>query len=562
MTFDKEKLKEIKKAEQEWEENVVKPLIAKRPERKEKFMTDDGFEIKRVYTPADLGENWDYLEKLGFPGQYPFTRGVYATMYRGRLWTMRQYAGYATAEESNRRYKYLLEQGQTGLSVAFDLPTQLGYDSDHPMAEGEVGKVGVAIDSLWDMEILFDGIPLDKVSTSMTINSTAANLLAMYILVAEKQGVPQHVLRGTVQNDILKEYIARGTYIFPPQPSMRLTTDIIMYCAEHVPKWNPISISGYHIREAGANAIQEVAFTLADGIEYVKAVVERGMDVDKFAPRLSFFFNAHNNFLEEIAKFRAARRLWAKIMKEKFGAKNPRSMLLRFHTQTAGSTLTAQQPENNIIRVTIQALAAVLGGTQSLHTNSYDEALSLPTEKSVRIALRTQQIIAYESGVVDTIDPLGGSYYIEWLTDHIEEEAMKYIEKIERMGGMMRAIERGYIQKEIADSAYKYQKEIEEGKRIIVGVNKFVTDEPIEVEIIKVDPSIRDKQIERLKKLRSERDSKKVEEALDKLRNAAEREDVNLMPYIIEAHRHLATLGEVTDVLREVWGEYRAPLIF
>ncbi|ALM75447.1 acyl-CoA mutase large subunit family protein [Thermococcus barophilus] len=562
MTFDRKKLDEIRKAEQEWEENVVKPLIAKRPERKEKFLTDDGFEIKRVYTPADLGEDWDYMEKLGFPGEYPFTRGVYATMYRGRLWTMRQYAGYATAEESNKRYKYLLEQGQTGLSVAFDLPTQLGYDSDHPMAEGEVGKVGVAIDSLWDMEILFDGIPLDKVSTSMTINSTAANLLAMYILVAEKQGVPQNVLRGTVQNDILKEYIARGTYIFPPQPSMRLTTDIIMYCAEHVPKWNPISISGYHIREAGANAVQEVAFTLADGIEYVKAVIERGMDVDKFAPRLSFFFNAHNNFLEEIAKFRAARRLWAKIMKEKFGAKNPRSMLLRFHTQTAGSTLTAQQPENNIVRVTIQALAAVLGGTQSLHTNSYDEALSLPTEKSVRIALRTQQIIAYESGVVDTIDPLGGAYYIEWLTDHIEEEAMKYIEKIERMGGMMRAIERGYIQKEIADSAYKYQKEVEEGKRIIVGVNKFVVDEPIEVEILKVDPSIRDKQIERLRKLRSERDNKKVEEALDKLRNAAEKEDVNLMPYIIEAHRHLATLGEVTDVLREVWGEYRAPLIF
>ncbi|ALM73986.1 acyl-CoA mutase large subunit family protein [Thermococcus barophilus] len=562
MVFDRKKLEGIRKAEQEWEENVVKPLVAKRPERKEKFLTDDGFEIKRVYTPADLGEDWDYMEKLGFPGEYPFTRGVYATMYRGRLWTMRQYAGYATAEESNKRYKYLLEQGQTGLSVAFDLPTQLGYDSDHPMAEGEVGKVGVAIDSLWDMEILFDGIPLDKVSTSMTINSTAANLLAMYILVAEKQGVPQNVLRGTVQNDILKEYIARGTYIFPPQPSMRLTTDIIMYCAEHVPKWNPISISGYHIREAGANAVQEVAFTLADGIEYVKAVIERGMDVDKFAPRLSFFFNAHNNFLEEIAKFRAARRLWAKIMKEKFGAKNPRSMLLRFHTQTAGSTLTAQQPENNIVRVTIQALAAVLGGTQSLHTNSYDEALSLPTEKSVRIALRTQQIIAYESGVVDTIDPLGGAYYIEWLTDHIEEEAMKYIEKIERMGGMMRAIERGYIQKEIADSAYKYQKEVEEGKRIIVGVNKFVVDEPIEVEILKVDPSIRDKQIERLRKLRSERDNKKVEEALDKLRNAAEKEDVNLMPYIIEAHRHLATLGEVTDVLREVWGEYRAPLIF
>lgn len=562
MTFDKEKLSKIREEEKRWEETTVKKFLEKAPERKEKFMTDDGFEIKRLYTPADLGEDWDYLEKLGFPGEYPFTRGVYATMYRGRFWTMRQYAGYATAEESNKRYKYLLEQGQTGLSVAFDLPTQLGYDSDHPMAEGEVGKVGVAIDSLWDMRILFDGIPLDKVSTSMTINSTAANLLAMYILVAEEQGVPQEKLRGTVQNDILKEYIARGTYIFPPQPSMRLTTDIIMYCAENVPKWNPISISGYHIREAGANAVQEVAFTLADGIEYVKAVIERGMDVDKFAPRLSFFFNAHNNFLEEIAKFRAARRLWAYIMKEWFNAKNPRSMMLRFHTQTAGSTLTAQQPENNIVRVAIQALAAVLGGTQSLHTNSYDEALSLPTEKSVRIALRTQQIIAYESGVADTVDPLGGAYYIEWLTDHIYEEALKYIEKIQKMGGMMRAIERGYIQKEIAESAYKYQKEIEEGKRIIVGVNKFQTDEPIEVEILKVDPSIREKQIERLKKLRSERDNKKVEETLDKLRNAAENEDENLMPYIIEAHRHLATLGEVTDVLREVWGEYRAPLVF
>ncbi|AMM55034.1 acyl-CoA mutase large subunit family protein [Pyrococcus kukulkanii] len=562
MTFDKDALKKIREEEKRWEETTVKQFLQKAPERKEKFMTDDGFEIKRIYTPADLGENWDYMEKLGFPGEYPFTRGVYATMYRGRIWTMRQYAGYATAEESNKRYKYLLSQGQTGLSVAFDLPTQLGYDSDHPLAEGEVGKVGVAIDSLWDMRILFDGIPLDKVSTSMTINSTAANLLAMYILVAEEQGVPQEKLRGTVQNDILKEYIARGTYIFPPQPSMRLTTDIIMYCAENIPKWNPISISGYHIREAGANAVQEVAFTLADGIEYVKAVIERGMDVDKFAPRLSFFFAAHNNFLEEIAKFRAARRLWAYIMKEWFNAKNPRSMMLRFHTQTAGSTLTAQQPENNIVRVAIQALAAVLGGTQSLHTNSYDEALSLPTEKSVRIALRTQQIIAYESGVVDTVDPLGGAYYIEWLTDHIFEEALKYIEKIQKMGGMMRAIERGYIQKEIAEAAYKYQKEIEEGKRIIVGVNKFITDEPIEVEILKVDPSIREKQIERLKKLRSERDNKKVEEALDKLRNAAESEDENLMPYIIEAHRHLATLQEVTDVLREVWGEYRAPLIF
>ena len=561
MTFDKKKVEGIKKAEQEWEEKAVKPLIAKRPERREKFMTDDGFEIKRTYTPADL-EGWDYLEKLNFPGQYPFTRGVYPTMYRGRFWTMRQYAGFGTAEESNKRYKYLLSQGQTGLSVAFDLPTQIGYDSDHPMSEGEVGKVGVAIDSLWDMEILFDGIPLDKVSTSMTINATAANLLAMYILVAQKQGVPQNILRGTVQNDLLKEYIARGTYIFPPKPSMRLATDVIMYCAENVPKWNPISISGYHIREAGANAVQEVAFTLADGIEYVKAVIARGMDVDKFAPRLSFFFNAHNNFLEEIAKFRAARRLWAKIMKEKFNARNAKSMLLRFHTQTGGSTLTAQQPENDIVRVALQALAAVLGGTQSLHTNSYDEALSLPTEKSVRIALRTQQIIAYESGVVDTIDPLGGSYYIEWLTDHIEEEAMKYIEKIEAMGGMMRAIERGYIQKEIADSAYKYQREVEEKKRIIVGVNEFVVEEELDVEILKVDPSIREKQIERLKKLKASRDNKKVEEALDALRKAAEKEDVNLMPYIIEAHKHLATLGEVTDVLREVWGEYRAPLIF
>lgn len=562
MTFDKEKLARIREEEKRWKETTVKKFVEKAPERKEKFMTDDGFEIKRVYTPADLGEDWDYIEKLGFPGEYPFTRGVYATMYRGRFWTMRQYAGFGTAEESNRRYKYLLEQGQTGLSVAFDLPTQIGYDSDHPMAEGEVGKVGVAIDSLWDMRILFDGIPLDKVSTSMTINSTAANLLAMYILVAEEQGVAQNQLRGTVQNDILKEYIARGTYIFPPQPSMRLTTDIIMYCAENVPKWNPISISGYHIREAGANAVQEVAFTLADGIEYVNAVIARGMDVDKFAGRLSFFFNAHNNFLEEIAKFRAARRLWAYIMKEWFNAKNPRSMLLRFHTQTAGSTLTAQQPENNIVRVAIQALAAVLGGTQSLHTNSYDEALSLPTEKSVRIALRTQQIIAYESGVVDTVDPLGGAYYIEWLTDHIYEEALKYIEKIQKMGGMMRAIERGYIQKEIAESAYKYQREVEEKKRIIVGVNEFIVDEPLDVEILKVDPSIREKQIERLKKLRSERDNKKVEEALDRLRKAAETEDENLMPYIIEAHRHLATLGEVTDVLREVWGEYRASLIF
>ncbi len=544
----------------EWEEKYVEPLLQKSPERRKEFKTASGFVVDRLYTPEDV--EIDYDAKLGYPGTYPFTRGVYPTMYRGRLWTMRQYAGFGTAEETNRRYKYLLEQGQTGLSVAFDLPTQIGYDSDHPMALGEVGKVGVAIDTLEDMQILFDGIPLSKVSTSMTINSTAAQILSMYITVAEMQGASKEQLRGTVQNDMLKEYIARGTYIFPPEPSLRLATDIIIYCAREVPKWNSISISGYHMEEAGATPVQEVAFTLADGITYVEKVIERGMDVDEFAPRLSFFFAAGNNLLEEVAKFRAARRLWARIMKERFNAKNPRSMMLRFHTQTAGCTLTAQQPENNIIRVTLQALAAVLGGTQSLHTNSFDEALSLPTEKAVRIALRTQQIIAEESGVADVIDPLGGSYYVEWLTDKIEEEARKYIEKIDEMGGMVKAIESGFVQREIQRSAYEKQKAIDSGELTVVGVNKYQIEEELSVEILRIDEEIVRRQIERLKKFRESRDKGRVEKALDELRKAAEKEDENLMPYILEAVKAKATLGEMTQALREVFGEYVAPQIF
>ncbi len=544
----------------EWEEKVVKPWVEKAPERKKEFKTSSGFVVDRLYTPEDV--EIDYESKLGYPGVYPFTRGVYPTMYRGRLWTMRQYAGFGTAEETNARYKYLLSQGQTGLSVAFDLPTQIGYDSDHPMALGEVGKVGVAIDTVEDMQILFDGIPLDKVSTSMTINSTCAQILSMYIAVAEQQGVSRDKLRGTVQNDMLKEFIARGTYIFPPEPSLRLATDIIMFCAKEMPKWNPISISGYHMEEAGATPVQEVAFTLANGITYVERVIERGMDVDAFAPRLSFFFAAGNNFFEEIAKFRAARRLWARIMKERFNAKKPQSMMLRFHVQTAGCTLTAQQPENNIVRVTLQALAAVLGGCQSLHTNSFDEALCLPTEKAVRIALRTQQIIAEESGVADVIDPLGGSYYIEWLTDKIEEEAMKYIEKIDEMGGMVKAIESGYVQREIQKSAYEKQKAIESGELVVVGVNKYVIEEEIEIELLRVPKEVVEKQIERLRRFRENRDRSRVEKALNELRKAAEREDENLMPYVLEAVKAKATLGEMTDALREVFGEYRAPEIF
>lgn len=557
--YDKKKLEDVKSAFKDWEENKVNKSLGRFPERKERFSTGSDTEVERLYTPINV-EDLDYERDLGYPGEYPFTRGVQQTMYRGRFWTMRQYAGFATAEESNNRYKYLLDQGQTGLSVAFDLPTQIGYDSDHALSEGEVGKVGVAIDSLKDMEILFDGIPLDKVSTSMTINAPASVLLAMYIAVAEKQGVSSEKLRGTIQNDILKEYIARGTYIFPPEQSMRLITNIFEYCSKEVPQWNTISISGYHIREAGSTAAQEVAFTLADGIAYVEAAIKAGLDVDDFAPRLSFFFNAHNDLLEEVSKYRAARRLWAKIMKERFNAKKDKSMQLKFHTQTAGSTLTAQQPDNNIIRVTIQTLAAVLGGTQSLHTNSRDEALALPTEDSVRIALRTQQVVAYESGVTETIDPLAGSYYVESLTSQIENEAMSYIEKIDNLGGAPKAIENGYIQKEIQNSAYKYQMQVESLDSIVVGVNKFRIEETEKKELLRVDPKVENFQRKKLEELREERDNTKVEQALVLLKEKAQTEE-NLMPYILEAVKTYATLGEVCGVLREVFGEYEQTVI-
>ncbi len=539
-----------------WEEKVEEAL-QKRPERQERFQTDSGIEVKRLYTPDDV-KDLDYAEKLGFPGEFPFTRGIYPTMYRGRLWTMRQYAGFGSAEETNARYKYLLSQGQTGLSIAFDLPTQMGLDSDHPRAEGEVGKAGVAISSLKDFEILFDGIPLDKVSTSMTINATAAILLAMYIALGEKQGISYEKLSGTVQNDILKEYIARKTYIFPPEFSMRLVTDIIAYCAENLPRWNPISISGYHMREAGATAVQEIAFAFADGIAYIETVLKRGLNIDEFAPQLSFFFSCDSNFFEEIAKFRAARRLWAKIIRERFGAKKKESLMLRFHTQTAGSTLTAQQPLNNVIRVTLQALAAVLGGTQSLHTNSYDEALALPSEEAVRIALRTQQIIAEESGAADVIDPFGGSYYLESLTGELEARALEYIEKIDAMGGMLKAIESGFVQREIEQSAYRKQKEIEEKKRIIVGVNAFVREEAEPPRILKIAPEIIEKQIKRLQEARKQRDAEKVKKALEQLRAKAHT-DENLMPAILEAVRAYATVGEICDVFREEFGEYQEP---
>ncbi len=511
-----------------------------------RFVLDSGIEVKRLYPPPNV--------PFEAPGQPPYTRGIYPGMYRDRLWTMRQYAGYATAEESNRRYRYLISQGAMGLSVAFDLPTQIGYDSDHPFAEGEVGKVGVAIDSLQDMEILFQGIDLEKISTSMTINATAAILLAMYIAVAKKQGADPKKLSGTIQNDILKEYIARGTFIYPPQPSMRLVTDIFEYCSQHLPRWNTISISGYHIREAGATAVQELAFTLANASAYVRAALEKGLDLDVFGRRLSFFFNAHNNFFEEIAKFRAARRMWHRIMTA-FGATQERTKMLRFHTQTAGSTLTAQQPMNNIVRVAIQALAAVLGGTQSLHTNAYDEALSLPTEHSARIALRTQQIIAHESGVTYTPDPLGGSYFVETLTRQIEEKATEYIEKIEQRGGAVAAIEQGYIQKEIADAAYQYQKKIEEKEKIIVGVNRFITEESMPIETLKMDDAIQQRQIARLRRLRRQRNNEKVARALRRL-EAAARGTENVMPYILDAVEAYATLGEISDVFRSVFGEY------
>lgn len=529
--------------------------LAKHPERKAEFTTSSGIKVERAYDPSNVAGD-DYDEKLGYPGQYPFTRGVQPTMYRGRYWTMRQYAGFGDAEESNERYKYLISQGQTGLSIAFDLPTQIGYDSDDPMSMGEVGKVGVAIDSLADMEVLFDGIPLDKVSTSMTINASAAVLLAFYIVAAERQGVSPDQLKGTIQNDVLKEYAARGTYIFPPAPSMRLITNIFEYCSKNLPQWNTISISGYHIREAGSTAAQEVAFTLADGIAYVDAAIKAGMDVDSFAGRLSFFFNAHNNLLEEVAKYRAARRIWAKIMKERFHAKKDRSMMLRFHTQTGGSTLTAQQPDNNIIRVTIQTLAAVLGGTQSLHTNSRDEALSLPTEDSVRIALRTQQIVAYESGVADTVDPLAGSYYVESLTDQIEEKVWEYIHKIDDMGGAVKAIEQGYIQKEIADSSYAYQKAVESGEQVVVGVNKFTVKEEGHKEHMVIDSTIADKQVAKIKTVKEKRDSQAAADALAALRAAAAT-DENLMPYIVDCARKWCTEGEICNELRAVFGEYR-----
>ncbi|HJS24865.1 MAG TPA: methylmalonyl-CoA mutase family protein [Pyrinomonadaceae bacterium] len=498
----------------------------------------------------------DYEKDLGEPGEFPYTRGIYPNMYRGRLWTMRQYAGYATAEESNARYKYLLAQGTTGLSVAFDLPTQIGLDSDNPLALGEVGKVGVAIDSLDDMERLFAGIPLDEVSTSMTINATAAILLSLYLAVARKQGVPFNKVRGTLQNDILKEYIARGTYIYPPAPSLRLVTDIFAYCAREVPNWNTISISGYHIREAGSTAVQEVAFTLADGITYVEAAVAAGLEIDHFAPRISFFFNSHNNLLEEIAKFRAARRLWARIMRDRFKARDPRSLMLRFHTQTAGSSLTAQQPEVNVVRTTIQALAAVLGGTQSLHTNSMDEALALPTEATARVALRTQQVIAYESGVAETADPLAGSYAIEHLTDEIEESALEYLKKIDAMGGMLRAIETGYVQREIQEAAYRYQKAIETQEQVVVGVNRFQLEEEPEVSVLRIDPAIEQAQVERVRALRERRDSKLATTALNKLEQAATT-DENLLPRILECVEAYATVGEISNTLRRVWGEYR-----
>ncbi len=522
----------------------------------ERFPERKNLPKQPLYTPVDL-EGFDYERDLGFPGEYPYTRGVQPTMYRGRLWTMRMYAGFATAEESNKRYRYLIESGATGLSCAFDLPTQIGYDSDDVMAEGEVGKVGVAIDSLADMEILFQGIDLGKVSTSMTINAPASVLLAMYIAVAEKQGVPSTELKGTIQNDILKEYAARGTYIFPPKPSMRLITNIFEYCSQYVPKWNTISISGYHIREAGSTAAQEIAFTIADGIAYIEAALKAGLDVDQFAGRLSFFWNAHNNVLEEVAKFRASRRLWAHIMKERFGAKKPKSMMLRVHTQTAGSMLTAQQVDNNIVRVALQTAAAVMGGTQSLHTNSRDEALALPTEASVQVALRTQQIVAYESGLADVVDPLGGSYYIEAMTNAIYEEAKEYIKKIDEMGGAVIAIEKGYIQKEIQESAYKWQMEVESGLRTIVGVNKFqVEEKPVEG-LLKVDASVGVNQAKKTQAVRAKRDAEAVKTALINLRKGAEDENVNLMPLILEAVRTYATLGEICNVLRDVFGEYQ-----
>lgn len=557
--FDTNVITNLKERMDFWKKEKYSKIIKKFPERRKEFFTSSNIFVDAQYSPLDI-INIDYIKDLGNAGEYPFTRGVQPNMYRGKLWTMRQYSGFGSAEETNRRYKFLLSEGQTGLSVAFDLPTQIGYDSDNKISFGEVGKVGVAIDSLEDMEALFDGIPLDKVSTSMTINSTAAILLAMYIAVAEKQGIAPEKLRGTIQNDILKEYIARGTYIFPPKESMRIITDIFEYCTKNLPEWNTISISGYHIREAGATATQEIAFTLADGVAYVEAAKKAGLEIDDFGKRLSFFFNSHNNFIEEIAKFRAARRIWARLMKERFGATDPKAMMLRFHTQTSGSTLTAQQPENNIIRVTIQAMAAIFGGTQSLHTNSMDEALALPSEKAVTISLRTQQVIAYESGVADTVDPFAGSYYLEYLTNKIEEEVNIYFNKIDSLGGMVKAIEKGYIQKEIQDSAYKYQKAVEKKDVIIVGLNKFAMEDKFPEKLLKIDSEVEKIQIEKLKKLKLRRDNNKIKEILEKIEDAA-RSDKNLMPLILEAVKTYATLGEISDSLRNVFGEYKSSVL-
>ena len=557
--FEKDKIKKIKEKRVSWEKNCYLKAIKENPERKQKYKNLSEIEIKNLFTPEDIA-HLDYPKDIGFPGEYPFLRGVHSTMYRGKLWTMRQFAGFGSAEETNQRYRYLLEHGETGLSVAFDYPTLYGYDTDHPLARGEFGKCGVAISSLKDMEILFSDIPVDKITTSMTINGPAAIVWAMYIANAENRGINKDMIGGTIQNDILKEYIAQKSFIFPPEPSMRLIVDTFEYGFKQVPRWNTISISGYHIREAGSTAVQELAFTLGDGLEYVKAAVKRGLEIDKFAPRLSFFFNAHNDFFEEIAKYRAARRIWARELK-KLGAKKSRSLLMRFHTQTAGCSLTAQQPEINIVRVTLQALSAVLGGTQSLHTNSMDEALALPSEKAVRIALRTQQIIAEESGVTDTVDPLGGSYYIEWLTDKMEEETYQYFDKVERLGGVIPAIETGFFQREIAESAYRYQKEIDENERTFVGVNRYQLDEDLSIPLLKMDEKGEQRQIKRLNNLRRKRNQSKVDTNLQKLRKAAEG-DGNLMPLILDCIHSYATLGETCDVLREVFGEYKEPAIY
>ena len=549
----------LTRAYEEWEEEVYRKAVEKNPERESQFTTASFVPVRPLYIPRDGGGS-AYEERIGFPGIYPFTRGIQPTMYRGKLWTMRQYAGFGTAKESNERYRFLLSQGQSGLSVAFDLPTQIGYDSDAAIADGEVGKVGVAIDTLADMEVLFDRIPLDTVSTSMTINAPAAVLLAMYIAVAEKQGVSRDTISGTIQNDILKEYIARGTYIFPPKPSMRIITDVFAFCAKEVPHWNAISISGYHIREAGSTAAQEVGFTLADGIAYVEAAVRAGLDVDAFAGQISFFFNAHNDLLEEVAKYRAARRLWARIMRDRFRAKNPKSMMLRFHAQTAGSTLTAQQVDNNIVRVAVQTLAAVLGGAQSLHTNSRDEALALPTEESVRIALRTQQIVAHESGVANTVDPLGGSYYVEAMTDQIERESDEYIAKIDDMGGMIEAIESGYVQTEIQRASYRTCQDVEKGRRIVVGVNRYQAEEPPPGGLLRIDRRVQDDQVAVLKAVRAGRSAGAVTGALVALKAGAAG-NLNLMPLILEAVRAYASVGEICDTLREVFGEYKERIV-